>query len=310
MRNVFTQYLVERAIRDEDVYLLTGDLGFSFFENFQERFPDRFINAGIAEQNMIGVAAGLAMAGKKVFVYSIIPFLTMRCFEQIRIDLCYHSLPVVLVGNGGGFSYGQAGLTHQGIEDLAIMRALAGMTIIAPADKRELHMLLPQLTSVSGPVYLRLSNYDEIPQELMNYDVCLGKACEVIPDNDILIITTGNSLDLGHSVCRSLLDHGIVSGLVSMPTLKPFDRSFFYQKENLKAVFTIEEHSIIGGLGDTVAKMLCDDFHHKITFKAFGFPDSFLHVVGSRHYLRNLVGLNVGEITKEIFKKLCSCKNI
>lgn len=304
MRKAFMQSLMTMAELDSSLYLIVGDVGFSVIEEFQTRFGNRFINAGIAEQNMIGVAAGLAMAGKNVFVYSIIPFLTMRCFEQIRIDLCYQSLPVKLVGVGGGFSYGQSGLTHYALEDIAIMRSLAGMTVIAPADIHETRLLVPQLTTTSGPVYLRLSNYDEAPESIECKKITIGRACEYIHSEHYLIVTTGNAFDLGYEVCQALQAQGILCGLVTMPTIKPLDVHFFLKQKKLKAVFTIEEHSIIGGLGEAVARMLGESFAHKIIFKAFGTPDRYYHCVGTRHYLRDLVGLNIATITQEIIKMI------
>lgn len=304
MRKTFMDCLIVMAQEDPNLYLVVGDVGFSVIEEFSQRFGNRFINAGIAEQNMIGVAAGLAMAGKNVFVYSIIPFLTMRCFEQIRIDICYQNLPVKLVGVGGGFSYGQMGLTHHALEDIAIMRSLSGMMVIAPATLHEAQALIPQLTTTTCPVYVRLSNYDEVPECMQPNDLILGSVCEYIHSDQYLIVITGNMLDLGYAVCRSLHYYGIPCGLVSMPTIKPLDVNFFITLKNLEAVFTIEEHSIVGGLGEALARALGESFAHKIIFKAFGIPDSYPHCIGTRHYLRDLMGLNVITITQEIVNRI------
>lgn len=310
MRKVFMQRLLELAERDPNVYLIAGDVGFSVIEEFRERFGQRFINAGIAEQNMIGVAAGLAMAGKNVFVYSIIPFLTMRCFEQIRVDLCYQNLPVKLIGVGGGFSYGQMGLTHHALEDIAIMRALAGMTVLAPANVDEVSALVPQLATLSGPVYVRLSNYDEIPVRVREDEFAIGKAIEYLHSDECMVVTTGNALDIGYGVCCALRENGIPCGLVSMPTVKPLDAEFLSTRKHLKAVFTIEEHSVIGGLGETVARNILESFSDKIIFKAFGVHDGYVHCIGSRQYLRDLVGLNSAAIAQEIVHQLESSHKI
>ena len=157
MRKAFIKKLIELARKDSDIYLLTGDLGFSVLESFQREFPERFINIGISEQAMIGVAAGLAMMGKKVFVYSILPFVTMRCFEQVRVDLCYQNLPVRLVGVGAGLNYGTAGATHHAIEDISVMRSLPNLSVLSPGSCKEVEALLDQANELKGPAYFRLS---------------------------------------------------------------------------------------------------------------------------------------------------------
>src|SRR5579872_3655743 len=161
MRATFIKTLTEYAAHNPDVYLITGDVGFSVIEEFARQFPTRYFNAGVAEQNMIGVAAGLALAGKKVYVYTIIPFLIKRCFEQIRVDICYQELPVKLIGVGGGFSYGPMGATHHALEDITLMRSLPGMTVIAPGSKYEVQQLSAQIHAAQSPTYVRLSNNEE-----------------------------------------------------------------------------------------------------------------------------------------------------
>ncbi len=316
MRATFFNYLVEEAARDPNLYLIVGDVGFSVAEKFQQQFPTRFINAGIAEQNMIGVAAGLAMAGKNVYVYSIVPFVTMRCFEQIRNDLCYQHLPVKLVGVGGGFSYGAMGATHHAIEDIAIMRALPTMTVVAPANKYETAHLLPQLNKCAGPVYLRLATADELVSYPSNIIPQLGKTCDVIPHNSRYLMTTGNALDLGYQVQQELAQHNITCGLASMHTVKPIDQEFLGNK-NLDTVFTLEEHSIIGGLGQAVAQSLCENSFHGI-FHAFGIPDCYAPECGSRlelnksfeitpHQIASVIMRKLGNEHKKSLSKSCSC---
>src|SRR5213078_2569899 len=156
MRTAFFRALLELAAADERVNLVVGDLGFGVVEPFVERFPARFFNAGVAEQNMTGIAAGLALSGKTVFTYSIANFPTLRCLEQIRNDICYHAADVKIVSVGGGMAYGALGFSHFATEDLAIMRALPGLTVVAPGDPVEVKELLPQIVRHPGPVYLRL----------------------------------------------------------------------------------------------------------------------------------------------------------
>lgn len=305
MRKTFIKKLCELAAKDQDIYLLAGDLGFSVVEPFKNAFPDRFFNVGIAEQNMIGVAAGLAMMGKKVFVYSITPFVTMRCFEQIRVDLCYQNLPVRLVGVGAGLMYGTSATTHHAIEDIAIMRSLPNMTIISPANDYEVENLLEQSNALPGPVYFRLSKnssdfaYDE------HTAVELGKTVEVIKNDEYVICTTGEMFGLGFDVCKRLKHVGIDVGLASVHTIKPFDYDFLLsKKKNLKAIFTIEEHSCIGGLGEIISSFICKSFERNIVFKSFALKDAYFHSVGSRDYLLAQSGLQADVIFNEIIKKL------
>jgi transketolase len=313
MRKRFIQNLINLAEQDSNIYLIVGDLGFSFVEPFKEKFSDRFLNVGIAEQNMIGVAAGLAMAGKKVFVYSIIPFITMRCFEQIRLNLCYQNLPVRLIGFGAGFTYGDQGSTHHAIEDIAIMRSLPNMTIVSPANFNELDSLVEQANKLQGPVYFRLSklasnqDLDFYPK---NAQIKLGKTVQIISDDKNLIFTTGDLLTLGLGVCKKLKEFGLDFGLVSVPTIKPLDLEFLISKTAIQSVFTIEEHSVIGGLGETLASFVLQNFDKKIIFKSFGIPDCYYHEVGSRGYLQTHAGLTVEKICSEILQKLSIVQSI
>ncbi len=303
MRTTFIKYLTQAAEQDETIYLVVGDVGFSVVEEFKEKFPTRFINAGIAEQNMIGLAAGLAITGKKVFAYSTIPFITMRCFEQIRIDICYQNLPIKLVGVGGGFSYAQYGLSHHAVEDVAIMRALPEMTVIAPGSKYEAAQLMPQFVNHQGPAYLRLSNNEELVQYNEKEPVTLGKILDIIPNENQLILASSNALDLAFLVCSYLNQQGISIGLASVHTIKPLDANYFINKSGtLKALFTIEEHSVIGGLGEAVASIISQQIDHHIIFKMFGINDFYFHTTGTRKDLLSMAGLTVEQISQTIME--------
>jgi len=305
MRATFIKTLTEYAAHNPDVYLITGDVGFSVIEEFARQFPTRYFNAGVAEQNMIGVAAGLALAGKKVYVYTIIPFLIKRCFEQIRVDICYQELPVKLIGVGGGFSYGPMGATHHALEDITLMRSLPGMTVIAPGSKYEVQQLSAQIHTAQSPTYVRLSNNEEKVIYPHNSSIHIGKACEIIPSDYVYIIATGNALDASFIACNTLRNLGYDIGLVSMPTIKPLDSQFFLEKQKtLRALFTIEEHSIMGGLGEAMARMVCENFEKKIIFKALGVQDFYFHITGSRSYLNDQAGLSPEKIVLEIEKRL------
>lgn len=303
MRNTLMKYLVQQAEHDPTLYLIVGDVGFSVIEIFQEKFPQRYINAGVAEQAMLGVAAGLAMAGKNVYIYSIIPFVTMRIFEQIRNDLCYQQLPVKIIGVGGGFSYGPMGVTHHALEDVGIMRCLPEMTIVAPGSIYETAQLIPQINNCKGPAYVRLSTIEERVTYPAHAQIVLGKAYEVIAHPTQCIVTYGNALDLGLEVCNFLATQGISMGLVSMPTVKPLDETFFLSR-NFDVIFTLEEHFIIGGLGEAIARMVCQKLTRKITFHAFGVEDFYFHEAGSRNFFKEKAGLSVQVIAQKIMEKL------
>ncbi|MDR3470305.1 MAG: transketolase C-terminal domain-containing protein [Devosia sp.] len=259
MRTAFIEGLVELAEQDPDIWLLNADLGYSVLEVFRDRFPDRYVNVGVAEQNMIGVAAGLALSGCKVFVYSIGNFPTQRCLEQLRVDVCYHKAHVVVVAVGGGFSYGSQGYTHHAIEDLAVMRALPGMRVAVPADPHETRALLGYLATKPGPGYLRLGRAGEA-----NLHSQALRSVPLTPQvmregNDVAICATGAIVGEALKAGGLLQARGVSARIVSVPVLKPFDgRAFLSIVAGVPAVLTVEEHSKIGGLRDTVAPIMAE----------------------------------------------------
>lgn len=304
MRSTFIKTLVELAENDDRIFVITPDLGFSVLEEFEEKFPDRFLNVGIAEANAIGIASGLALSGKIVYVYSIIPFITMRSFEQVRIDVAYMNTNVRLVGVGAGITYGSAGATHHAIEDIAIMRALPNMTVVSPCDPFETQELIRQSTSHSGPMYFRLAKKGEPIISNKKSIIELGKA-NYIEKNDnskIAILFTGNASDIALQVFSELSKKGIASDLISFHTIKPFDyETLQIIVSSKKYVFTIEEHSIIGGFGSVVSEYIAES-KYKPIFKRFALPDEYSHYVGSQHYIRNKFGFNYERILNEILK--------
>src|SRR6516225_4917658 len=190
MRTAFIETLCAAAEEDERVWLLTADLGYSVLEKFRDRFPGRYVNVGVAEQNLIGVAAGLARCAKVPFVYSIANFPTLRCLEQIRVDVCYHECPVKVVAVGGGFTYGSQGYTHHGVEDLAILRTLPGMTVVAPGDPVETRLATEALAERPGPGYLRLGKAKEPVVHAAEPPCALGRAITVRPGQDVTHVIT------------------------------------------------------------------------------------------------------------------------
>jgi transketolase len=280
MRTAFLQTLCELAVRDKRLWLVTGDLGYSVLEPFAERFPARYVNAGVAEQNMLGVAAGLAMAGNIVFTYSIANFATLRCLEQIRNDVCYHNLPVRIVAVGGGVAYGSAGYTHHAVEDLAILRALPQMTVVAPGDPIETRLATEALINWPGPAYLRLGKAGEPVIHSSPIEFTLGKALVVRDGGDVTLVSTGGMLA---SICaaaeRLASGHNVACRVLSLHTLKPLDRAAIVDAANQTGgIVAVEEHSRVGGLGSAMAEVLLTERGlPRVPFAHVALPDEIRH---------------------------------
>lgn len=257
MRTAFIETLIEAARRDDEIWLLNADLGFSVLEPFAAEFPDRYVNVGVAEQNLIGVAAGLALSGAKVFVYSIGNFPTQRCLEQIRVDVCYHEAHVVVAAVGGGFSYGAQGYTHHAIEDFAVMRSLPGMRVVAPGDPWETRSLTRHLAEVPGPGYIRLGRAGEPEVHEGPFDAPPLRPVVLREGGDVVLLSTGGILTEAVAAGNRLAEAGIAARVVSVPVLKPLDDAWLLATiRGFPLVVTIEEHSEIGGLRDTVAPLM------------------------------------------------------
>ena len=309
MRTAFIETLLELAEQDDRIWLLTGDLGFSVLEPFVKLFPDRFVNMGVAEQNMTGVAAGLALEGKIVFTYSIANFPVMRCLEQIRNDVCYHNLNVKIVAVGGGVAYGAAGYTHFAVEDLAVMRAMPNMTVIAPGDPTEAGLATRAIKELDGPGYLRLGKARETCVYQTQPLFKIGKAITVREGNDITLISTGGILGEVLSAAEQLALQ-FQTRVLSMPTVKPLDQDAVRKAaDETKLIVTVEEHSKIGGLGDAVAEILImERFNCKVLKLAL---DNTLHSnVGSQNFLRPLFSLDAAGIARAVREKLAHTDNV
>ena len=300
MRTAFIQTLLELAETDKNIMLLTADLGFKLFDSFRDRFPKQFINMGVAEQNMIGVAAGLGLEGKKVYCYSMVPFLIFRTLDQIRVDLCYHKLGVTIVGVGGGLTYGLEGMTHHGIEDIAVMRALPNMAVIAPGDPVECRGVILASARYERPLYVRLGGNNDPLVHLKGLDLQIGKGIVIKEGADLCIMATGNMLHRANEISCLLNERGVEPMLVSMPSLKPLDEELIgWCSTQSKYLVTMEEHSEIGGLGSAVGEYLFQ-LGWKGRFLKIALPDSFCKDIGSADYLRKKCGLSSDEILKRI----------
>src|SRR5215470_7905653 len=243
MRNAFVRGLTAAAAADDRIVFLTGDLGFKLFDDFAQRFPGRFINVGVAEATMASVATGLALAGKKPFIYSIAPFVTLRCYEQIRNDICYHAADVTVVGVGGGYSYGPNGPTHHALEDIAVMRVLPNMTVVCPGDPLETIAAVQALVVHRGPAYLRLGRAGEPAVHPAPVSFRIGQSLVLREGHDIALLSTGNMLATAVQVADGLAAAGLTCRVVSMPTIKPLDTPTLDDAFRCtRLVVTLEEH--------------------------------------------------------------------
>lgn len=288
MRNLFVKTLVEAARNDDRIWLITPDLGFAVLEPFQEEFPERFLNVGIAEQNAVGIAAGLALNGKIPYVYSIMPFVTSRPYEQVKVDCAYMNTNVRLVGVGAGFAYGPAGATHHSLDDLNIMRGLPNMSVVAPGSLNEAEELIRYSVCHQGPMYIRLNRKGE-PR--YDYSVQFGKFSVLQEGADCAIIVTSSMLEDTICAVDELKRRGINLTLISAHTIKPFDVEATLKLigKNMP-IITVEEHSIIGGLGTSVAEVIARS-GKGVPFLTIGVQDMFSHFVGSQNYIKEKMGL-------------------
>jgi transketolase len=304
MRKAFYEKMAALAGRDRDVHFLTANLGYKFFDDIRKKCPKQFLDVGVAEQNMIGLAAGMALCGKSVYCYSIIPFLTLRACEQVRMDVCYHNLNVKLVGMGAGFTYGQEGFTHFGIEDMAVMRSMPGMTVLVP-DTIENAVRAAELSvNFEGPLYIRLGRAGIHGAGNKATLKTIGKAAVLRQGKDCALIAIGNMVAVAEQVAVSLAAKGISASVVNMHTLKPLDETAVraYAKSH-RFIFSLEEHSVQGGLGSAVAEVLAESgFSGK--FKRIGIPEKLDPVIGDADFLWDHYGLSPVKVTDRVVKAI------
>jgi transketolase len=297
VRDAFFDVLAELGAADERVWALTGDLGIGLFDPFEQAAPGRYLNVGIAEQNLVGIAAGLAYAGKVPFAYSIAPFLTSRAHDQIRVDVAIARANVKLVGVGGGVAYGTLGPTHHAIEDVALMRCLPNLTVLTPADPAEAAAAARAAVEVDGPVYLRLGKNGE-PRLLPEEPFAVGSARSVREGDDLTIMSCGPILGEALAAAQLLERCDVRAAVLHFPTIKPFDTAAVVAAlERSPVVVTVEEHSTIGGLGSAVAEAIAES-GLPAQLQRIGLPDTFAHAVGSREWLLAHYGLDAPSIAR------------
>jgi transketolase len=301
MRNAFADEITRLGGADPRVVLLSGDIGNKLFDKFKEQAPGRFFNCGVAEANMMGVAAGMALSGLRPVVYTITPFTTTRCFEQIRVDVCYHKAPVIIVGTGSGLSYADLGPTHHSCEDMAILRTLPGMTVLAPGDSLELRAGLRAALKHDGPVYMRIGKKGEPQIHPREPDFQLGRALTIQQGTDVCLLATGVMLATAMQAAKLLAEQRISARVESFPTVKPLDTARLAELfGRYGVVAVIEEHGRIGGLGGAIAEWLATQEAARARLLSFGTADEFMHEVGTTEYARKRFGLTAENIAREV----------
>lgn len=303
MRFVFVKELIKYTKKNHNVYLITSDLGYRAFEEFAKLFPKKFINVGVSENNMIGIAAGMAVNGKKVFVYSILPFVVFRSLEQIRNNILHNDLDVNIIGAGGGFSYNVQGISHNTSEDISVLRSLPNLSIHNPGSRFEAEFIVKQMFKSKKPSFARLG-------KAPNKDFYLRKINKIndtilTKGNQLTIFTTGNILENVYNSVRTLNRNGYKIKLISIPTLKPISENFILNNINTKNVLTIEENVSIGGLGSLIADIILKSKkNRKINFNSLSLEDIIHNKIGSQEYLRKINKLDRESITRTIIRFL------
>lgn len=306
MRNAFADEVTRLGKEDTRVVLLSGDIGNKLFDKFKESAQGRFFNCGVAEGNMMSVASGMALSGLRPVIYTITPFTTTRCFEQIRVDACYHHAPVTIVGTGSGLSYADLGPTHHSLEDLAILRTLPGMTVFAPCDEVELRLGLRAALKQNGPLYMRIGKKGEpVIHKAPPADFALGKAITLRAGKEACLIAAGTVMSEVLAAADKLEKAGISTRVESFHTIKPLDAARLTEVfRSAKIVAVVEEHGLVGGLGGAIAEWRAAQDGAVARMLAFGTPDEFMHEVGTQQYARRKFGLTADHIASRVLGAL------
>jgi len=301
MRKTCLDCVYELAKEDDRIVFIGSDLGSGTLDAFQREMPERFFMEGISEAHLVGMAAGMAMEGRIVYMNTIATFMTRRCYEQIALDLCLHRAQVRLIGSGGGLVYAPLGPTHQAVEDIAILRALPGMTVFAPADATEMRRMMPLTVDLPGPAYIRLGKGGD-PIVTPDQPFVVGRAYALKPGADALILSTGTTAQMALDAAGMLDAEGIATGVLHLPTLKPLDgAALLAQIGPVRVLVTLEEHSRIGGLGSILAELLAETpFPVPKRFARIGLPDAFTDQYGSQATLMAHMGLSAEAVAATV----------
>jgi transketolase len=304
LRTAFIDTLTEAAAEDDRIALVVGDLGFGVIERFRDRFPDRYVNAGVAEQDMIGISAGMALSGAVSVCYSMANFAILRSLEQIRNDVCYHGAAVKIVAVGGGLAYGALGVTHHGTEDIAALRSMPEMRIVVPADAIESRWAVGTALETPGPFYIRLGRNGEPNVHEHEPELELGRAAVLRDGTRATVIGIGSVLGAATAAADALRTRGIDLRVLSMHTVVPLDReAVLAAAAETGAILTLEEHCVTGGLGSAVAEVLADA-GLAVRFRRLGLPQAFVERVGSHDDLRRHYGLTADGVEAAVVSLL------
>jgi transketolase len=304
MRKACLDEVYKLAKKDKRVVFVGSDLGAGVLARFKDEMPDRFFMEGISEQHIIGMSVGLAMNGFIPYVNTIATFITRRCFEQIVIDVCLHNLPVRLIGSGGGLVYAPLGPTHLAIDDIAIMKSIPNMTVIAVSDENEMRSFMKESISYKGPIYIRVAKGGDPIVTLVDEKFIIGKGIVVKNGSEVLVVTTGITKQIGLEAYEKLKQKKISVAVLHYPTIKPFDKKLLVARaKQTKAVIVIEEGIVTGGLGSQVAEVLLENKIY-LPFKKIGIPDEFAHNYGSQNTLMSMYKITSENIIKSSIKML------
>jgi len=303
MRDAFFNELYETALKERNIIIVSADMGAPSLDKFRRDLGNQFINVGIAEQNMITVATGLALEGKKVFVYAIMPFATSRCHEMIKVDLSLMNIPVTIIGVGAGFSYDDSGPTHHATEDIAIMRILPNMTIFSPSDSVMAGKFAETSCQMTGPNYVRLDR-EVLPVIYRQSDTFSDGLTSLKTGEDACIISTGNMVHRALEVSNKLAEHSISVGVIDLYRIKPINEELFFDNiEKPRRIVTLEEHLLAGGMGSAIAETLIDS-DKTVPLKRIGIRDKYHYVYGGRNNIQSLCGLDTDSVTRTILEWL------
>lgn len=300
MRDAFVKKLTEKAADDPSIMLLVGDLGFGVVADFGETYPRQFLNCGVAEQSMVGIAAGMASAGRRPFVYSIANFPTLRPLEQIRNDVCYHGLGVTIVSVGAGLAYGSLGYTHHAVEDISILRSLPGMRVYSPADAFECRAAVDEILATPGPAYLRLGKNKEPLMHEAQPDLSNGEPIVIRQGTDVTVLVAGPIIVQALEVADLLADDGLSVRVVSCPVIKPLNaEAVRAAADGTVGIVTLEEHTVMGGFGSAVLEAFATH-GWRTPILPLGLDDAATHIIGGQEWLRERAGLATPYVQKRV----------
>ena len=305
MRNTFAKTINQLALEDKNIILLSGDIGNKMFDQLKKNCPKQFINCGIAEENMISVAAGMALCNLRPIIYTITPFTTIRCLEQIKIGVSYHNAPVVIVGTGSGLSYSELGPTHHSLDDIAILKTIPDINILAPSDGLELSEFLKEALKCDKPTYIRIGKKGEPNLNLLSNKINIGKANLLKNGKDFIILGIGPILSEALKASKLLNNYGFDIAIASMGSIRPLDFKFLEKlnKVNFSNWITLEEHYTNGGLGTTIMEWIFEKkLSQEIKLTKLGVPNKFINELGNQTYLRKKFRIDAEGIKNMILR--------